>query len=65
MKHFAAAFGKPQALISEEALAERNAATARNGHIIELSPKFEGSSGGLQAHLLFLPIYFICSCCVR
>lgn len=43
MKHFAAAFGKPQALISEEALAEKNA----DGHIIELSPKFEGSSGGL------------------
>ncbi|WVZ20778.1 hypothetical protein V8G54_008100 [Vigna mungo] len=37
-------FGKPQALISEEALAERNA--GRKEHIIELSSRFKGSSGG-------------------
>lgn len=48
MKHFIAAFGKPQALISEEALAERNAATAGSKQIIELSPKLECSSGELQ-----------------
>ncbi|XP_014502148.1 ABC transporter G family member 39 [Vigna radiata var. radiata] len=35
-------FGKPQALISEEALAERNA--GRKEHIIELSSRFKGSS---------------------
>ncbi|KAJ1410992.1 P-loop containing nucleoside triphosphate hydrolase [Sesbania bispinosa] len=40
--HYLDPFGKPQALISEEALAERNA--SRNGHIIELSPIFDGSS---------------------
>ncbi|KAJ1415870.1 P-loop containing nucleoside triphosphate hydrolase [Sesbania bispinosa] len=40
--HYLDPFGKPQALISEEALAERNAST--NGHIIELSPIFDGSS---------------------
>lgn len=47
MKHFTAAYDKPQALISEEALAERNAATAGNRQIIELSPEYECSSGGL------------------
>ncbi|XP_052732540.1 pleiotropic drug resistance protein 1-like [Vigna angularis] len=35
-------FDKPQALISEEALAERNA--GRKEHIIELSSRFKGSS---------------------
>ncbi|CAJ1973751.1 unnamed protein product [Sphenostylis stenocarpa] len=40
--HYLDPFGRPQALISEEALAERNA--GRNEHIIELSSRFEGSS---------------------
>lgn len=48
MEHFTAAFDKPQALISEEALAERNAATAGDRQVIELSPKIECSSGELQ-----------------
>lgn len=51
MKHFTTAFGKPQALISEEALAERNAATSGNKEIIELSSKLECSSGELQVRL--------------
>ncbi|KAG5034249.1 hypothetical protein JHK87_009159 [Glycine soja] len=40
--HYLDPFGKPQALISEEALAERNA--GRNEHIIELSSRIKGSS---------------------
>ncbi|TKY74693.1 Pleiotropic drug resistance protein 1 [Spatholobus suberectus] len=46
--HYLDPFGTPQALISEEALAERNA--GRNEHVIELSPRFKGSSGGLRTH---------------
>ncbi|KAK2446080.1 pleiotropic drug resistance protein [Trifolium repens] len=42
--HYLDAFGKPQALISEEALAERNAATSGNKEIIEPSSKLEFSS---------------------
>ncbi|PNY06096.1 pleiotropic drug resistance protein 1-like [Trifolium pratense] len=42
--HYLDAFGKPQALISEEALAERNAATSGNKEIIELSSKLECST---------------------
>ncbi|RYQ94578.1 hypothetical protein Ahy_B08g089516 isoform A [Arachis hypogaea] len=41
--HFLDPFGKPQALISEEALAERN--SVRNDHIIELSSGRSGASG--------------------
>ncbi|KAL1300995.1 hypothetical protein AAHE18_18G221300 [Arachis hypogaea] len=40
--HFLDPFGKPQALISEEALAERN--SVRNDHIIELSSGRSGAS---------------------
>ncbi|ESW09050.1 hypothetical protein PHAVU_009G096200 [Phaseolus vulgaris] len=40
--HYLDPFGKPQALISEEALAERNA--GRNEHIVELSSRHNGSS---------------------
>ncbi|KAL1346855.1 hypothetical protein HN51_020384 [Arachis hypogaea] len=40
--HFLDPFGKPQALISEEALAERN--SVRNDHIIELSSGRNGAS---------------------
>ncbi|KAL9313316.1 hypothetical protein ACSQ67_018768 [Phaseolus vulgaris] len=54
--HYLDPFGKPQALISEEALAERNA--GRNEHIVELSSRHNGSSGGLhvhsRGHILFL-----------
>jgi hypothetical protein len=56
MKHFTAAFDKPQALISEEALAERNAATSGNKEIIEPSSKLECSSGELQVRLQKFPI---------
>ncbi|XP_004501294.1 pleiotropic drug resistance protein 1-like [Cicer arietinum] len=42
--HYLDSYDKPQALISEEALAERNAATAGNRQIIELSPEYECSS---------------------
>lgn len=60
MKHFTAAFDKPQALISEEALAERNAVTAGDGQIIGLSPKSECSSGELQiCYKKFFRFYFI------
>ncbi|CAL0325202.1 unnamed protein product [Lupinus luteus] len=48
LDQFAAAFDKPQALISEETLAERNA--VRKDHIIELSSTYKGSSGGIQIH---------------
>ncbi|KAK7311855.1 hypothetical protein RJT34_10277 [Clitoria ternatea] len=40
--HYLDPFDKPQAMISEEALAERNA--GRNEHIIELSSRLKGSS---------------------
>lgn len=40
--HYLDPFDKPQALISEETLAERNA--AGSGHVIELSPRLEDSS---------------------
>ncbi|KAK7352741.1 hypothetical protein VNO80_18169 [Phaseolus coccineus] len=40
--HYLDPFGKPQALISEEALAERNA--GRNENIVELSSRLNGSS---------------------
>ncbi|KAL5074288.1 hypothetical protein RYX36_013272 [Vicia faba] len=42
--HYLDSFDKSQALISEEALAERNAATAGDQQIIGLSPKIECSS---------------------
>jgi len=38
-----AAFGKPQAMLSKEALAERNA--NRTGDLIELSTRGKSSSG--------------------
>jgi hypothetical protein len=61
VKHFIAAFGKPQALISEEALAERNAATAGSKQIIEMSPKLKCSSCELQDSLQnFFLFYFAC-----
>ncbi|KAG5065562.1 hypothetical protein JHK86_009293 [Glycine max] len=47
--HYLDPFGKPQALISEEALAERNA--GRNEHIIELSSRIKGSSGYVQGQI--------------
>ncbi|XP_029125540.1 pleiotropic drug resistance protein 1 [Cajanus cajan] len=40
--HYLDPYGKPQAIISEESLAERNA--GKNEHIMELSSRFKGSS---------------------
>ncbi|MCH84895.1 pleiotropic drug resistance protein 1-like, partial [Trifolium medium] len=48
--HYLDSFGKPQALISEEALAERNAATSENKQIIELSSKLECSSSSAKGN---------------
>ncbi|KAF3650989.1 Pleiotropic drug resistance protein 1 [Capsicum annuum] len=49
--NFCAAFGKPQAVLSEESVAERNA--SKRGEVIELSPIGKSSSGSNFFPLIF------------
>lgn len=54
MGNFGAAFGKSQAVLSEETVAERNA--SKRGEVIELSPIEKRSSGNN-----FFPLSFVFS----
>lgn len=51
LDYFAAAFGKPQAVISKEALAEKNA--NRTGESIELPSRGKSSSGGTSSSKIY------------